>query len=203
MISNGIKLSVQNIAKILRPTRREMAVYVVFCLFVVLWSTLASAYPGLVSHDFVKETALIFKNMALYITSLAVFSSIASFLLWGLVGIVLYLVAWTLIVAYVDTKNDLVIGEMFVHPDSFHKKDYWVSVLGRKLCVVFGIVAVPLFLFGLLITIPNLATALDFYGSTRAWNISYLAQQIAFIAAWFTCLHLLVVSRRIYILKIS
>lgn len=52
---------------------------------------------------------------------------------WFLIGTVTYIVAWAVITMIIDISNDIRVSSSFVHPKSFHKSDYWASILSRAI----------------------------------------------------------------------
>lgn len=53
--------------------------------------------------------------------------------LWFLIGTITYIVAWSIITMLIDISNDIKVSNSFVHPNSFHKSDYWLSIMSRGL----------------------------------------------------------------------
>jgi hypothetical protein len=50
---------------------------------------------------------------------------------WFLIGTVTYIIAWAIITMLVDLSNDIKVSSSFVHPNSFHRSDYWLSIVSR------------------------------------------------------------------------
>jgi hypothetical protein len=50
---------------------------------------------------------------------------------WFCIGTVTYIIAWSIITMLVDLSNNIKISSSFVHPKSFHKSDYWLSIVSR------------------------------------------------------------------------
>lgn len=52
---------------------------------------------------------------------------------WFLAGALLYMIVWVAIVVIVNTFDDIVIAESFMHPSSFSKSKFWTAVVARTL----------------------------------------------------------------------
>jgi hypothetical protein len=50
---------------------------------------------------------------------------------WFFIGTITYVVAWSVITMLIDLSNDVKVSSSFVHPKSFHKSDYWLSIASR------------------------------------------------------------------------
>lgn len=51
--------------------------------------------------------------------------------LWFFIGTITYIIAWSVITMLIDISNDIKVSSSFVHPKSFHKSDFWLSILSR------------------------------------------------------------------------
>jgi len=61
---------------------------------------------------------------------------------WAIVGILIYSLYWFVKSIAVNFRNDIVVGEYFVHPENFSKKRYWISIASSNLffainCILF------------------------------------------------------------------
>lgn len=55
---------------------------------------------------------------------------------WMIVGSLIYLLYWFVKSIFINFRNDIVVVEYFVHPKSFNKTRYWLSVMNRNLFFV-------------------------------------------------------------------
>lgn len=61
---------------------------------------------------------------------------VSQMLVWGLVGITIYVVIWFLKNIIINLRNDVVADE-YVHPHSYDRTKYWKSVIARKVLFIF------------------------------------------------------------------
>jgi len=65
--------------------------------------------------------------------------------LWFLIGAVVYMLLWTLATILIDMQRDIRVSSSFVHPQSWHKSDYWLSVAGRATIRLAGAIALVVY----------------------------------------------------------
>ena len=66
--------------------------------------------------------------------------------LWFLIGTIVYIIAWGAVTTLVDLSKDIEVSSSFVHPNSFHRSNYWVAIASRA--VLRGVAAIALVFYG-------------------------------------------------------
>jgi hypothetical protein len=107
--------------------------------FVLMWIFGVAIYDYIAqasvsSTEVATTTQLLDKNINHSVNILDVsdrFATILNFGLWMIVGAVIYIIFWLAINIIIDSYNNIVVSQAFVHPNSFQKSRYWFAVVGR------------------------------------------------------------------------
>ena len=120
--------------RFIRPESEELVAY----LFIIFLMIGIAAYKVAVQGDAGSDSQDIISSFQTAKDSLYGFFNqtdgwgrLFLFGFWFLIGTVTYVIAWSLITMLIDLRNDIEISASFVHPKSFHKSDYWASILSR------------------------------------------------------------------------
>ncbi len=110
-------------------------------------------------------------------------------LVWGLVGVVIYIVIWFLKNIVTNLHND-VIADEYVHPHSYNRTKYWKSVVSRKaLFVVIASVLVG-YIYLVIQLLPVLISY--FYQMVINFNYQNGLYGLASVASTTLLMHILV-----------
>ena len=116
---------------------------------------------------------------------------------WFIVGSVAYFAAWFGINVAVDFYNDIVISSAFVHPRSFSRSNYWLSIASRvTLRVTAGIALIFYSIFWAAAFAPLAINRVQLFIENTGGTQQSIDVGIIFIALIFT-LHVGVVLYRI------
>lgn len=152
----------------LRPELEEITVYIVvivsllgFALYQVLNQTdnLSSA------SDLAPLFSSALDATQSYINNSESWARFFLFGFWFIVGGVAYALVWSAVTLYIDLHNDIEVSESFMHPRSFSKSDYWLSIGARVL--LRGVAAITLVVYAIYwlwvlapVSVQNMANAL-------------------------------------------
>ncbi len=122
-------------------------------------------------------------------------------LVWMIIGLIVFSLSWALIVILMDIRNDFVVSEYFVHPNSFHKSNYWFAVMSRAILTVTVYAVIFLYVFLLLRSVPIMYSSLrTLIGEgLEGFAISALSALLA-LGSWLLGWHLIAVVWRFGIL---
>lgn len=118
---------------------------------------------------------------------------VVTFLVWSLVGLVLYALAWAVGVMFVDVKNNLAISESFTHPQSFHKSNFWLAVTARRVVVLLRVIFLGGLSLFLMAEVPLLVTILE----TTFKNGEGILSSLLIVLGWFLGWHIVTVVWRL------
>jgi hypothetical protein len=116
---------------------------------------------------------------------------------WGTVGLLLYTLLWSLFVMFVDVRSDIVVSEYFVHPRSFHKSNFWLATLSRRIVLVTAYLIIGIYIVLLFRSFPIIFESVSTVFSQGLRSLpSTSFQSILAFASWLLGWHLIVVVRR-------
>ncbi len=64
---------------------------------------------------------------------------------WFIIGTVVYMIAWFLISFSSGAFHDIEVSKGYVHPRSFNKSDYWLSIVGRSVLRVMAAISLLIY----------------------------------------------------------
>lgn len=131
-------------------------------------------------------------------TSLPTVRSGMNLLLWILIGLILVSLVWALIVVIVDTRNDIVISQAFLHPHSFHKSQYWIAAVARRLIAAVLISSMAIYIFLLLRGTPIIyGSILSLFSYRTSVLTITVPSALLAIVMWLAGWHLIAIVRRL------
>ncbi len=145
-------------------------------------------------HDVVESL----RNTLRSFTDLTFVRNGMNLLLWGLVGLVLISLVWALIVIIVDTRNDIVISEAFLHPHSFHKADFAIAAIARRLIDATLLMAIAIYVFLLLRGTPVVySSVFSLFNFRNGFLPLTLSTTLIALSTWLAGWHLTIIIRRL------
>lgn len=127
--------------------------------------------------------------------------AVGTFIVWALFGLIVYCLIWILTVIFVDARNNIVISEAFIHPDSFHKSNYWSALLMRRVLYFFIMFGSLLFLIFLISVIPVLISSFVFIKDELFDNTEIALASLIVPFMWLIGWHILVIMRRLLLIS--
>ncbi|PID31686.1 hypothetical protein CR970_04465 [Candidatus Saccharibacteria bacterium] len=120
---------------------------------------------------------------------------------WFIVGSIAYFLAWLGINVAVDFYNDIVISSAFVHPKSFSRSNFWISIASRVLLRFMAGVALLFYcIFWAAAFVPLASNRVQLFLETAGNLQQTIDVVLTFIALVFT-LHIAVIVYRIMLLR--
>ncbi len=117
------------------------------------------------------------------------YGRIGQMVIWGLVGVFIYIVVWFLKNIIVNLRNDIVADE-YVHPHSYKRSKYWQSVLSRKALFVLISLVLIVYIYLLFQLLPVI---LDyFYRMVVDFNTQNALYGLAAVASTTLLLHIFI-----------
>lgn len=120
--------------RFIRPEPEELVAYLFVTLILLGISGYHVAVQGQIgsdSQDLIASFSTAKESLFAFFNATDGWGKFFLFGFWFFIGTVTYVVAWSVITMLVDISNDIKISSSFVHPKSFHKSDYWLSILSR------------------------------------------------------------------------
>jgi hypothetical protein len=127
-------------------------------------------------------------------------TNIVTLFFWGLVGLILYSLLWSLFVMFMDISSDIVVSQYFVHPRSFHKSNFWLAALSRRVIVITAYLVIGIYILLLLGSLPIIYNSIRML-FIQGWDglaATTLSSVLAF-GSWLLGWHLVVIVRRLSI----
>lgn len=120
--------------RFIRPEAEELVAYL-FVIFVMLgiagYHVAIQGQIGSDSQDLISSFSSVKESLFDFFNATDGWGRFFLFGFWFFIGTVTYVTAWSTITMIVDLSNDIQVSSSFVHPKSFHKSDYWLSILSR------------------------------------------------------------------------
>lgn len=119
--------------RFVKPEIEEVIVYI---LFIILFGVLAF-YQTVVkdatgaSREVSEAFALIHERFEFITNGDDVAARVFTFGTWFIIGTVVYMAAWFLISFSSGAFHDIEVSKDYVHPRSFDKSNFWLSITGR------------------------------------------------------------------------
>lgn len=130
--------------RFIRPELDEIVLYVATAIIIFGVAIYQLAVNGQIGSDTTDITASLHNAISATGTYISQGSGWASFFLfgfWFIIGGIAYTLVWAITTIIIDIRNDLRVSETFIHPRSFHKSDFWVSIISRTLVRAFSGIA--------------------------------------------------------------
>jgi hypothetical protein len=127
-------------------------------------------------------------------------TNIVTLFFWGLVGLILYSLLWSLFVMFMDISSDIVVSQYFVHPRSFHKSNFLLAALSRRVIVITAYLVIGIYILLLLGSLPIIYNSIRML-FIQGWDglaATTLSSVLAF-GSWLLGWHLVVIVRRLSI----
>jgi hypothetical protein len=124
-------------------------------------------------------------------------TNVVTLFFWGTIGLIIYSLFWSLFVMLFDIRSDIVVSQYFVHPRSFHKSNFWLAAMSRRVILITAYIVIGLYVILLMRSLPIV------YESVRSLFVlglndlpnTTLSGLLAF-GSWLLGWHLIVVVRR-------
>ena len=114
---------------------------------------------------------------------------------WFLLGAVIYIIGWVVVVVIVNTFDDILISEAFIHPSSFNSSRYWTAIMGRTLLRVAAAILLLATAFLFLQLLPEIYVTISHSSGVLSAGVALL------ITAQFLYLYLSAIFIRFMLLK--
>ena len=119
-----------------RFIKPEIEETILYGVFIVLFGALAYYQTAIKdasrqSQEVSEAFSLIQDKFAFITSGDDIAARIFTFGTWFIIGTVVYMIAWFLISFFSGAFHDIEVSNDYVHPRSFNKSDYWVSIAGR------------------------------------------------------------------------
>lgn len=119
--------------RFVRPEIEELIIYTL-----VILSFIGTAYYQTIvknvtggSEDVSMAFALIQEQFTFLTEGDDTVAKFFTFGLWFIIGTAVYILVWFLITFSSGAFHDVEVSKSFVHPSSFKRSDYWLSIMGR------------------------------------------------------------------------
>lgn len=119
--------------RFVKPEIEEIIVYTLFVILfgvVAFYQTVVKEADG-TGQNIAEGFALIQEKFAFITSGDDVAARIFTFGAWFIIGTIVYMIAWFLITFSTGAFRSIEVSNEYVHPRSFNKSDYWLSVTGR------------------------------------------------------------------------
>lgn len=183
------------------PSLIEMLLYILTSVILLLASNVKAIWDYLSFDPAGQHKAAALINGSGNETSAGILGSslqgrLGQMIIWGVVGVAIYVVIWFLRNTIINLRNDLVADE-FVHPRSYNRSRYWQSIIARK--AFFGFMSIVFigFIYLLFKLFPVLSSM--FFFGTHQLDQSHITQLVGSLLALAVLLHVLVVLARMTI----
>jgi hypothetical protein len=120
--------------RLIRPESEELVFYLFVTLVMLGIAGYHAAFQGQIggdSQDLIASFTTAKESLFNFFNATDGWGKFFLFGFWFFIGTITYIVAWSMITMLIDLSNDIKISSSFVHPKSFHKSDYWLSILSR------------------------------------------------------------------------
>jgi hypothetical protein len=125
-------------------------------------------------------------------------TNLVTLFFWGLVGLILYSLLWSLFVMFMDISSDIVVSQYFIHPRSFHKSNFWLAALSRRVIIFTSYLVIGIYILLLLGSLPIIYESIRVL-FIQGWDglaATTLSSVLAF-GSWLLGWHLVVIIRRL------
>lgn len=133
--------------RFIKPEIEEVIVYSIsIILFGVLafYQTIIKDATG-ASREVSEAFALIHEKFEFITDGDDVAARVFTFGTWFIIGTVVYIIAWFLISFSSGAFHDIEVSKDYIHPRSFDKSDFWLSITGRV--ILRGAAAISLLIY--------------------------------------------------------
>lgn len=120
--------------RFVRPEMDELFLYVAVAIIIAGVAAYQLAVNGQIGADSMDITSSMhhaFSMTGQYMSQGSGWAKFFLFGFWFIIGGIAYTVVWATITIIVDIRNDIRVSESFIHPRSFRKSDYWLSIVAR------------------------------------------------------------------------
>lgn len=120
--------------RFIRPEPEELVAYLLI-IFVMLglagYHVVVQGQIGSDSQDLLASFSSVKESLFSFFNATDGWGRFFLFGFWFFIGTVTYIIAWSVITMLIDISNDIQVSSSFVHPKSFHKSDFWLSIVSR------------------------------------------------------------------------
>lgn len=134
-----------------RFIRPEIEEVIAYSSFIILFGLIAF-YQAVIrdssgtTQDISEAWSLIQEKFAFITSGDDLAARVFTFGTWFIIGTVVYMIAWFLISFSSGAFHDIEVSKDYVHPRSFDKSDYWVSILGRAVLRVTAAISLIIYI---------------------------------------------------------
>jgi hypothetical protein len=68
-------------------------------------------------------------------------------LFWMVVGLVVYILYWFLNSMFINFRNNIIVGQHYLHPTDFSRTRYWVSIFNRNLFFTVNLLVIVAYIY--------------------------------------------------------
>lgn len=132
----------------MRPEIEETIVYIAAIILfgaVAFYQTIVKDITG-TTQNIAEGFSLIQEKFAFITSGDDLAARVFTFGTWFIIGTLVYMLAWFLISFASGAFHDIEVSNDYVHPRSFDKSDYWVSVIGRVILRVAAAVSLLIYI---------------------------------------------------------
>lgn len=161
------------------------------------------AFEGSINvSEFNQEITLITDRLFEVVNNFSLSSDIVTLFVWGLIGIITYIILKTILKFSATLSYDLRVSTKYIHPRNFSQSKFWISAIFYIFNPIF-VTVVLLFWFYLTVYVfvpfSSAMLLLNFAGNpTMSDSIVYLA--VSFLIVWFILLGFLVILKVLRVL---
>lgn len=119
--------------RFIKPEIEEVIVYsllIVLFVGVAFYQTVIKDASG-TTQEVSEAFSLINEKFAFITSGDDIAARVFTFGTWFIIGTVVYMIAWFLISFSSGAFHNIEVSKDYVHPRSFNKSDYWLSVMSR------------------------------------------------------------------------
>lgn len=192
--------------RFLRPEIDELVLYSTAAILIVgvaMYQLAVNGDIGTDSTDIISSFSNAISSTSLYLSRGTGWASFFLFGFWFIIGGIIYTLVWAISTIVIDIRNDLRISESFVHPRSFHKSDFWASIIARTAVRAIASIALIFYVvFWLWVFAPvAVSAAIRFFNNARSFS-NILDMVLSLIGIIIT-LHIVTVLIRLAMLRPS
>jgi hypothetical protein len=187
----------QKVTSILRPSLTELLFMGGFIIAMFLFAATTAYLEELAVVAEVQNLfSAIAEKIGIFLDTPLV-TNIVTIFFWALIGLIIFSLVWSMLVVLMDVKNDIVVAEYFVHPRSFHKSDFLLAAISRRVILVTAYAIIAVYAYLLLRSLPIVFESIRNLFLQDKNNLAmYALTTTLALGSWILGWHLILVVRR-------
>jgi len=191
--------------RLLLPSSIELVISFIATLIILSVSNISSLFTNIIGTSENETFQELYKQYGANFSRLgnqAALGKFSNYVIWGIIGAALYIIAWLVINGVIALKNDVIIGTRFTSLETHAKSKYWTETIARTL-VRAGAVIVLLFVISWTIQVWLPISAQLFHRWFIYRNIlGYWRMGLGALLGWMLVFHGMVILLRLVFLRV-